>query len=159
MVSPPTDAQPSRCPPEYADAQAEPPSYSLSGGSSSSSSAQSSPATLPLTPFPDAIVPAFPLSDRLADPLSPNSRHLEHLVQSALSLTLTKPSVQIVLAESPVFLSPPKRDAFGLSDSDYGIEGDENGKDVSPLSQTCCAVWPKGVWLGGGCVRQTGRVA
>ena len=123
--------------PTYSNAAMEvaPPAYcssSESSGEGSSSSSSGSPYSPPLQ-SPDAIVPAFPLLDRLQDPLSPNSRHLPHLVASALSVTLTKPSVQIVLASSMVFLSPPKRDAFGLADSDYGIEGEEAGKDVRSL--------------------------
>ena len=158
MISPPTRQRSLKSgPPTYqhGSSDADPPSYSLSSGSgsgSSSSSPSNSPSAPPLV-SPDAIVPAFPLLDRLADPLSPSSRHLPHLVASALTLTLTKQSIQIVLAENPVFISPPKVDAFGLSDTDYGIEGEEGGKDVSPiftLSHDAVEVqlWRRGAKLG-----------
>ena len=140
MVSPPTRQRPLNPPPSYYSTPLSPPLYDtpssphLHATSTSSSTPPPPSSSNSNSPAPtchdlDAIVPAFPLVDALAG--SPNSRHLPHLVASALSCTLTRSSVQLVLAQNVVFVSPPKKDEYGLGLGDYGIEGDDEGKDVS----------------------------
>lgn len=141
VAAPPPCTRTSVPPPTYSpstvyNASLSPPTYfpsppQVPSGISSSSSSPSFSST----PTPkDTIVPAFPLLDSLSPDGSPNSRHLPHLVSSTLSLTLTKSSVQLVLAQNAVFVSPPKIDEFGLGLGDYGLEGSDDGKDVSKSS-------------------------
>ena len=53
-----------------------------------------------------------------------STSHLPHLLSSTLSLNLTKPSIQLVLAERVVFISPPFPRGYGFDESG-------EGKDVS----------------------------
>ncbi|KAL7410512.1 hypothetical protein BDY24DRAFT_399306 [Mrakia frigida] len=163
MVSAPTRQRPSN-PPTYSPSASSPllpPHYSPSPSSQSPrlvptsslpSSSASSPATSP-SHESDAIVPAFPLIDALAG--SPNSRHLPHLVASTLSLTLTKSSVQVVLAQNVVFVSPPKKDDYGLGLGDYGLEGDDTGKDAR-INGFVNVVAPHRKWVKGISMRLVG---
>ncbi|CED82352.1 Immunoglobulin E-set [Phaffia rhodozyma] len=116
----------------------DPPSYSPSTSSQvlpSSPSLSSSPVSSILETslgstsnqsLPDAIAPIFPLGDPLRNPCGQDSRHLPHLISSALSMNLTKPKASLCLAETLVFIRPPGRgwaNALAQVNSDDSVPG------------------------------------